>query len=246
MSVTAGKATRVQADGSAITTYARMAGGSGLVFALLFTVALMLVHRAPALGVPDSSYTHFYTSGDHGALVTFGLYVVPFAGIAFLWHLTTLRLLIQALHGSPPQIPLGLQLASGVVFVCMLFAGAAAVGAVALLVQLTTAPLPEPGVARALSGVGYGLVFVYGIRAAGMFMITTTSLLRAGGLLPGWLAVLSYLTAVFLLVSTTFHPVLALIFPAWVVLLGVVLLWGAGRSEREEVSEVSAAGATDT
>lgn len=204
-----------------------MVGGSGILFAVLFTVALFLVHRVPALGAPDSDYTQFYSGGDHGALVTFGLYVVPFAGIAFLWHLTTLRVLIQALHGSPPPIPLGLHLAAGVLFVCMLFGAAAAVGAAAMMVQFTQAPLPSPDVARSLSVVGYVLLFVYGIRAAGMFMITTTSLVKAGGLLPPWLAVLSYLAAAFLMVSTTFHPFLALIFPAWVVVVGVVLLWGA-------------------
>jgi hypothetical protein len=226
-SVTAGELQRDRADVSPIRMYARMVGGSGILFAVLFTVTLLLVHRAPALGVPDSSYTHFYTGGDHGALVTFGLYVVPFAGIAFLWYLTTLRLLIQALHGSPPPIPLGLHLAAGVLFVCMLFGAAAPVGAVAMLVKFTQAPLPSPDVARALSVVGYVLLFVYGIRAAGMFMITTTSLVKVR--LPRWLAALSYLAAAFLMVSTTFHPFLALIFPAWVVIVGVALIWGTER-----------------
>lgn len=245
-SVIAGQVHRVLEDGSPVRTYARIAAGSGILFAVLFTAALWLIRRAPALGVPDASYTRFYTGGDHGALVTLGLYVVPFAGIAFLWHLTTLRLLIHALPGSPPQIPLGLQLASGVLFVCMLFVAAAPVGAVAMLVQFTDAPLPAPDVARALSVVGYALLFVYGMRAAGMFMITTTSLVKAGGLLPRWLAALSYLAAAFLMVSTTFHPLLALIFPAWVFVVGVVLLWGARRSESDGASsEIPAVNTTD-
>jgi hypothetical protein len=44
---------------------------------------------------PDSGYVQVYTEGDHGTLVTFGLYVIPFAGIFFLWHLTRLPLLIK-------------------------------------------------------------------------------------------------------------------------------------------------------
>ena len=63
-----------------------------------------------------------------------------------------------------------------VLFVCMLFAGTAAVGAVALLTLFSTAPLPPPDVARALAALGYALVFVFGVRAAGMYMITTTGL----------------------------------------------------------------------
>ena len=112
----------------------------------------------------------------------------------------------------------------------MLFAGTAAVGGVALLTVFSTAPLPPPDVARALAAVGYGLVFVFGVRAAGIYMISTTTLARTVGLLPRWMAVLSYLAAAFLLVSTTFHPAILLVLPAWVLLFSVVVLVGAGRT----------------
>ena len=38
-----------------------------------------------------------------------------------------------------------------------------------------------PDVARSLSSAGYGMVFVFGVRAAGMFLLTTTTLARAHG-----------------------------------------------------------------
>ena len=41
--------------------------------------------------------------------------------------------------------------------------------------------------------------------------------------MPTWLAVVSYLLALFLLVSTTLHPVVVLIFPTWVVVAGLVV-----------------------
>ena len=40
---------------------------------------------------------------------------------------------------------------------------------------------------------------------------------------------MSYLGATFLLVSTTFHPAILLVFPGWVLLLSVVLLVVARR-----------------
>jgi hypothetical protein len=126
--------------------------------------------------------------------------------------------------GSWAQIPHWLQLASGVLFVAMLFIGTAAVGSVALQTAYSSAPLPSPDVARALTAVGYTVVFVYGVRAAGMYMIATTGLVRSAGLLNRAAAVLSYLAATFLLVSTTFHPAILLVFPAWVLLLSIVLL----------------------
>jgi len=105
----------------------------------------------------------------------------------------------------------------------------AAVGAVALLTVFSSTPLPSPEVARTLAGAGYGMVFVFGTRAAGMYMITTTTLIRRRALLPRAVAVVSYLGAAFLLVSTTFHPATLLVFPGWVLLLSVVLLVSASR-----------------
>jgi hypothetical protein len=204
-----------------------MSGLSGIAFAVLFAVALVLVRQGPALAAPDSDYLSFY-SGSSDVLATVGLYVVPFAGIAFLWHLAATRAMFRAFPGGPAEPTAWLQQGSGLVFVCMLFAGTAAVGAVALLSTFGAAPLPPPDVARGLSGVGYGLMFVFGVRVAGMYMITTTTLARAVGLLPRWVAVLGYLAAAFLLVSTTFHPAILLVFPLWTVLVSAVLLVRGG------------------
>ncbi|MFP5346342.1 MAG: hypothetical protein ACLGIA_04875 [Actinomycetes bacterium] len=186
---------------------------------------MLLVHQVPGLAAPDDEYRAFYSAGDRGSLVILGLYIVPFAGIACLWHMIATRTMLQVLRPSSwSQVQHWLNLASGVLFVCLMFAGTAAVGAVALLTRFSGAPLPGPDVARALSAVGYAMVFVYGVRAAAMYMITTTGLARFAGVLPRSLAVVSYLAAAFLLLSATFHPVILLVFPGWVVLVSVLLL----------------------
>jgi hypothetical protein len=212
--------------------YARLTAVSGILFAGLFIAALVLVRQAPGLAAPDRVYTAFYTVGRGNVLVTVGLYIVPFAGIAYLWHMSATRMLIESLPGSTSELPGWLQLTAGVLFVCMLFAGTAAVGAVALLTVFSTTPLPSPEVARTLTAAGYGMVFVFGVRAAGMYMITTTTLIRRRALLPRPLAVVSHLGAAFLLLSTTFHPATLLVFPGWVLLLSVVLLVHAARPPR--------------
>ncbi|MEK6440538.1 hypothetical protein [Pseudonocardia sp. T1-2H] len=210
---------------STARAYARAAGLSGVVFAVLFAVALVLVRQAPRLGDPDAVYAAYYASDSRNLLVTLGLYVVPFAGIACLWHMIATRTLLQVLApASWSRIPHWLQLASGILFVGMLFVGTAAVGGVALLTRFSDSPPPSPEIARALAAVGYAMVFVYGVRAAGMYMIATTGLARTVGLLSGPAAAVSYLVAAFLLVSTTFHPAILLVFPAWVLVLSIVLL----------------------
>jgi hypothetical protein len=207
----------------------RMSALSGIVFAALFAVALLLAQRGPKLGDPDAVYAAFYSRGGD-ALATLGLYVVPFAGIALLWHLAATRAMFRATPREFSPLQSWLQTAAGLVFLCMMFVGSAAVGAVALLSTFQVTPLPPPDVARGLAAVGYGLMFIFGVRMAGMYMITTIGMGVAAGLLPRWLALIGYLAAAFLLVNTTYHPVVLLVFPAWVVVVGVVLMFPARRS----------------
>ena len=140
------------------------------------------------LSASDADITAFY-AGSSTVLVTVGQFLIPLAGIAFLWHAHTTRLLIQSRTPSPSAIPYGLQLVSGILFVVLLFAGTASAGSVALLKDLTNAPLPSADVVRGMLALGYGLVFIYSIRGAGMYALTTTTLLRQAGIMPTWLAI---------------------------------------------------------
>jgi len=201
-----------------------MAGWSGIVFSVLLAAGLVLVNRIPKLGDSDAAYNAFTAGSGDDTLTLLGLYIVPFAGIACLWHMIATRTLMQVRRpGSWTEVPHWLHLAASVIFVCLLFAGTA-VGAVALLTEFSSGPLPGPDVARALSSLGYALVFVYGVRAAGMYMLTTTGLMRTAQLLPRPLVLLSYLAAAFLLLSVTFHPAILLVFPGWVLMVSIVLL----------------------
>src|SRR6476646_398343 len=209
---------------SSTSAAARVAAISGLVFAVLFVVALVLMHRAPKLADPDATYDAFYAGGGDQLFVAVGLYLVPFAGIAFLWHMTAMRDVLDTLTPTPSAMAHGLNLLAGVIFVILLFAGTAAVGAVAFGIYFGHTPAEDPAVARALTGLGYGLVFIFAVRGAGMFALTTTTLLRAAKVLPTIPAVIAYLLAAFLLLAVTNNPVALLVFPAWVVLVSVFLL----------------------
>jgi hypothetical protein len=227
-SATAGRLNRRRIAASDTVRLARLTGLTGILFAALFVLSLAFVYTTPKLSASDAEITAFYTSGST-LLVTVGLYLIPFAGIIFLWHAHATRLLIKSCTPVPSAIPYGLQLVSGVLFVVLLFAGMASAGSVALLKDLTSAPLPSTDFIRGVLAVGYGMVFVYAIRGAGMYALTTTTLLRQTGIMPTWLGVLSYLLAIFLLISTALHPVVVLLLPAWVVIIGLVVFLRAGR-----------------
>ncbi len=218
---------RTVADGGAaalVAAHARRAGWSGTAFALLLVTAVLLLGRVPGLTASDAEYAAFYAGGGD-AMVAVGLYLVPFAGIAALWHMIATRTLLQVRRpGSWTDVAHWLHLAACLLFVALLFAGAAASGAAALVVRFSDAPPLSPDVTRGLTATGYTLVFVYAVRAAGMYMLTTTGLARAAGVLPRPAVLVSYGLAAVLLASTTFHPVILLVFPAWVLLVSVLLL----------------------
>jgi hypothetical protein len=216
--------------------YARLSSISGILFAALFVVALVLVHTTPTLSASDAEITAYYAGGST-LLATVGLYLIPFAGITFLWHAHCTRLLIETRTAAPSAIPYGLQLVSGVLFVVLLFAGTASAGSVALLKDLTSAPLPSADFVRGMLAVGYGMVFVYALRGAGMYALTTTNLLRQAGIMPKWVGLMSYLLAAFLLLSTVMHPAAMLLFPTWVVIAGLVIFIRAGRVAEPAVPE---------
>jgi hypothetical protein len=203
---------------------ARIAAGSGFVFVGLFVAALVMLRRAPHLDDPDGTFTAFYSHGGDTLLTAIGLYLVPLAGIAFLWHMVAIRTMLDTLTPRPSGMAHGLNLLAGTVFVTMLFAGTAAIGAVAFSVSRGGPGSIDPDTARALTAVGYGLVFVFAVRGAGMFVLTTTTLLRNGRVLSLPWAVVGWLLGAFLLVSVTNNPAALLVLPLWVVLVGVALL----------------------
>ena len=82
-------------------------------------------------------------------------------------------------------------------------------------------------------------MFVFAVRGAGMFALTTTTLLRNAGVLPRIPAVVAYLLAAFLLLAVTNNPAAVLVFPAWVVLISVFLLRHAAPPDRRPGSDTT-------
>src|SRR3954454_867366 len=134
----------------AAAQYAVKAGWSGVGLSVLLVLILVLVATPPHLGASAAAYTDFYDGGGPETLTVVALSLVPFAGIACLWHMITMRTLLQVRRPSSwADTSHWLHLAASVIFVCMLFVSTAAVGAVALLTKFSDAPLPGPDVARA-------------------------------------------------------------------------------------------------
>src|SRR5262245_21576713 len=100
---------------------------AGCLHAVLFLLAYWLVSSTPGTEATDEELQAFYGSGDRRRLIVVGLYVMPFAGIAFLWFSVALRTAIHARRERVSELLAGMQLASGILYVALFFVAGAAI-----------------------------------------------------------------------------------------------------------------------
>lgn len=197
------------------------AGVAGLVFAALFVLSILLSDKHPAAGSSASEIAAWYLRNHARSLAVVGLYLVPFAGIAFLWFIAVIR---SHIGEREDRFFATVFLGSGLLFVAMLWAAAASVGASVAAVKFQGAPPPGPDAFVFARGLGYTFLYVYAVRAAAVFVISVSTLALRTRSLPRWLVFLGYAVAVVQLVSVSYYKGIVLIFPAWVVVVSIELL----------------------
>ena len=201
----------------------RAAGIAGLLFSGLLTTSLLLFRTSAAGGGTGSG------AGPISQGWEIALYLVPFAGIAFLWFLAVLR---RRIGRGEDQFFSTVFLGSGLLFIAMLFAADATASAVVSIARSGAGegdPAFELG--RALTAA---LFYVFAVKMAAVFMLVSSNIGRRTGFLPRWFIGLGVVSALVMLLSVGFFEPLALIFPAWVAVVSVLLLrahpdsWSAG------------------
>lgn len=200
-----------------------MAGLTGLAFVVLFVAGFTILQASPAPSGSDQEILDYYQSGGDRLLTIFGAYIVPFAGIAFMWFTSAVRIVFISEPGRRDHILAPMQFATGILFVGAAFIAAAAMSTSAASVEFLDSPDgPDPELLRAFPQLAYSIMFIFGIRMAGVFIATTSALGR--GLLPKWLRITGFLLAAALLLSVSFLELLILLIPAWVAVISIWLL----------------------
>lgn len=159
--------------------------------------------------------------GEFARHISIGLGLMPFAGIAFLWFLGVLR---DRLGHLEDQFFSTLFFGSGLLYLAMTFVSAAITGGLVTLYLVSPELLIESGILIFGRAVIYKFNNAYAIRMAGMFMFVLGTIWVRTGLMPRWLAILTYLTAVTLIIGVVFWPWSTLFFPAWVFLVSMYIL----------------------
>ncbi len=198
---------------------------SGIIFSVLFTVSLVLIRRAVPANPNDPG--EWTADASFRTMVRWGLNLVPFAGIAFLWFIAALRSRIGFLED---RFLATVFLGSGVLFVALLFACTAVSSAtLECVVDGRIAPQSETyTLARRLS---YTLMNVFGIKMAAVFMFVTSTIGLRTAFLARWLAFIGFTVGLVLLLVITTFAWIALLFPLWVCLVSAYILVTENRQQ---------------
>ena len=159
-----------------------------------------------------------------GALV--GLYLVPFSGIAFLWFIGVIR---DRIGEREDRFFATVFLGGGLLFIAMLFAAAAVLGGLIAGNRFGTASPTDLATVGFARSVGYSFLFVYAAKAAGVFVLATSTIVRRARW-PRWTSLSGFLVAAVLLLSVSFFEPIVMLLPAWVTAISIYVLVTGGRT----------------
>jgi MFS family permease len=191
------------------------------VAGILFSVLLLAVFWLMRLSVPADPHEPGAWLRGGVTYVALALNLVPFAGAAFLWFVGALR---DKLGAREDQFFATVFLGSGLLVLAMLFAAAAVVGAIIIAFHSAPDALIDSATFHFGRGLAYGMVNIYVVKTASIFMITTSTIALYTQLTPRWLAIGGYVVAVVLLIGSYYLDWSILVFPLWVLLVSICIL----------------------
>ena len=192
---------------------------AGIVFSFLMATIFWLLRRAiPA----DPLEPGVWLTANSKATVALALNLVPFAGVAFLWFMGVLR---DRLGEMEDRFFATVFFGSALLFLAMLFAAAAAMGAI-MLVDSAVEPneLTNSATFRFARVFAYIMMNVYAIKMAGVFTISMSTVVIYTGIASRWIAYLGYVLAVFLLIGSYYIGWSFAVLPVWVLLISIYVL----------------------
>jgi hypothetical protein len=213
-----------------VRRYAMMTAAMGIAHSVLLLVAFWLISsRSPGLDATDAEYLAYYEDPNERRLVLLaGLYLIPFAGIAFIWFTVSLRMWLTGSVRRLTPLLSNLLLVCGVIYVGLLFAAGASLSVFAATSEFTSLQV-EASLARLFPQYGTAILLVFAMRMAAMTVFAMSNIGRTSGVLPKWFSYLGYLLGLALLLTASLNAYLVVLFPGWVLLFCLILLDKARR-----------------
>ena len=207
---------------------------AGIAFSILFTIAVVLIR----VSVPDNpdDAGDWVSDGWRRDAVLLALWLVPFAGIAFLWFIGVVR---DRIGEAEDRFFATVFLGSGLLFIAMLFAAAAVAAGLVAGAEADARSLFASGAWEMGRHVSHDLLTIYAMRMAAVFTIATSTILLRTGTGPRWLAASGYSIAVLMLLTAGFIAWVELLFPTWLLALSLYILVAGSRRDRAEARDVA-------
>jgi hypothetical protein len=193
----------------------RAAAIAGILFCVFLVTSQLLVW----ISIPANPAALDVIS--HSKTVSLALNLLPFAGIAFLWFIAVVRNRLGALED---RFFATVFLGSGLLYIAMMFASAALAGGLIRVLSNAPESLMQTGAYLLGRAQVYQTMNVYGIKMAGVFMFSTSTILLRTQIVPRWMAFLGYALGAMLLLSVGIIVWIPLVFPVWVFLTSAAIL----------------------
>ena len=170
---------------------------------------------------------------DQARRISLALQLLPFAGIAFLWFMGVVR---DRFGRREDQFYTTVFLGSGLLYLAMTFIATALAGGLWSFFAINQAIASET-VYNASRTLVSQITNVYGLRMASVFMLSSATMWMRTQVVPRWLAILTALLALVLLITIGLSPWLPLLFPAWILIVSILILISNYRRNAEHEEE---------
>ena len=192
----------------------RAAAAAGIIFSLLFSVTIIILHLAmPAIQEQPAGHIQY-------SKIMLALHLVPFSGISFIWFIGVLR---DRLGEKEDRFFTTVFWSSGILFLATFFVSASVAGATANLL-LGQGAQNSAGIYALGRTISSQLLNVFSLRMAAVFIMSTAALGFRTGFMPRWVSAIGFIFSLLLLLSTRFADWLPLAFPCWIFIVSVHIL----------------------
>ncbi len=173
-------------------TTPRAAALAGILFSLLFAASMVLLRTA----IPENLSASVEWV-EHGAgRIEIALSLIPYSGIAFLWFIGVLR---DRLGQYEDRFFSSVFFGSSLLFLGMVFISGAIMGGILVSYHIGADEILDSDIIFFGRAMMLQISNIYALRMAGVSMISLGTIWLRTGLMPKWLALITYLLALALL-----------------------------------------------
>jgi hypothetical protein len=209
------------------------------VAGILFSVLLMAIILLLRISIPTDPLDAGAWLGANSGPVALALNLLPVAGVSFLWFIGVLR---DRLGLREDRFFATVFFGSGLLFLAMLFAAGAVIGAILLVFAAEPNQMLNSTTLHIARALAYNLINIYAIKMAGVFMISTSTVTIYTGMAPRWMALLGFTLALILLIGSYYIAWSVVVLPLWVLLISIHILLDNLRGTAAAASEPTASG----